>query len=754
MVERWRLSVGGQVQGVGFRPFVYRLAVELRLAGWVINAANGALIEAEGERADLERFISRLCAELPPHARIDSLDRQLVPPQHDRRAFAIRQSADDGAITALMLPDLAVCPDCLREMRDLADRRYRYPFINCTRCGPRCSIIEALPYDRPKTTMRAFAMCAACRAEYENPLDRRFHAQPTACPACGPQLALWDAAGQVLARRDDALRMAEDALRRGMIVALKGLGGFQLLVDARDQAAVKRLRARKGRPDKPLAVMFPTLDDLERACVVSEAERALLLSPAAPILLLRQKPNDLAPSVAPRLPHLGAFLPYTPLHHLLLGDLGFPIVATSGNRSGEPICIDEHEALRALGGIADIFLVHDRPIARPVDDSVAVVAAGGAVMIRRARGYAPEPVALASADRLIAVGAQQKNTVAFAHQGRVFISQHLGEMDSAAGSALCRRTIAEWTRLYDLRPEQMVCDLHPDYRTTRLAEESGLPVLHVQHHAAHVLAVMAEHGLSAPALGAAWDGTGYGADGTIWGGEWLRVTEKAVTRFAHLRPFPLPGGEKAAREPRRCALGALYAIYGRDLPHQQLDFTASERDLLLSALEKQINAPLTSSIGRLFDAAAALLGLIQRCTFEGQAAVLLEAAADGIETEDQYPFQVTPVTNSDGTTRYMIEWREMIAALGEEADVGMAAAKFHNTLIAVLVDLAQRANERAVILSGGCFQNRRLLEGAVRALRAAGFAPFWAQRIPPNDGGIALGQIAAAVRERGRMSCV
>lgn len=754
MVERWRLSVGGQVQGVGFRPFVYRLAVELGLVGWVINAANGAVIEAQGERAGLERFISRLCAELPPHALIDRLDRQIVPPQSDRRAFAIRESDGGGAITARILPDLAVCPECLREMRDPADRRYRYPFINCTHCGSRYSIIEALPYDRPKTTMRAFTMCAACRDEYENPLDRRFHAQPIACPDCGPQLALWDASGQVVARRDDALRMAEDALRQGMIVAVKGLGGFQLLVDARDQAAVERLRDRKRRPDKPLAVMFPTLTEIERACVVSEAERDLLLSSAAPIVLLRQKPNALAPSIAPGLPYLGAFLPYTPLHHLLLDDLGFPVVATSGNCSGEPICIDEHEALSALKGIVDIFLVHDRPIARPVDDSVAMVAAGGVVMLRRARGYAPEPVALAGADGLIAVGAQQKNTVALAHRGNVFISQHLGEMDSAAGSALCKRTIAEWTRLYDLRPDQVVCDLHPDYRTTRIAEESGLPVLHVGHHAAHVLAVMAEHGLSAPALGAAWDGMGYGTDGTIWGGEWLRVTENSVTRFAHLRPFPLPGGDKAAREPRRCALGALYAIYGRDFPHQQLDFTAPERDLLLNAMEKNINAPLTSSMGRLFDAAAALLGLIQRCTFEGQAAMLLEAAADGVETEELYPFQVTPVTNPDGTTRYIIEWKDVIAALCKESDVGLAAAKFHNTLISMLTVIAQRAGERAVILSGGCCQNRRLLESAVKRLCAAGFTPYWASRIPPNDGGIALGQIAAAVREREHVPCV
>jgi hydrogenase maturation protein HypF len=754
MVERWRLSVSGQVQGVGFRPFVYRLAVELGLVGWVINAANGAVIEAQGEIAQLERFISRLCAELPPHALIDRLDRQIVPPQADNLAFAIRKSDGGGAITARMLPDLAVCPECLREMRDPTDRRYRYPFINCTHCGARYSIIEALPYDRPYTTMRKFPMCAACRAEYDNPLDRRFHAQPIACPDCGPQLALWDSAGQVLARRDDALRMAEDALRQGRIVALKGLGGFQLLVDARDNAAVKRLRDRKCRPDKPLAVMFPTLSDLERACAVSDSERDLLLSSAAPIVLLRQKPNIIAPSVAPGMPYLGAFLPYTPLHHLLLDDLGFPVVATSGNRSSEPICIDEDEALSTLGEIADVLLVHDRPIARPVDDSVAMVAVGGVVMLRRARGYAPEPVELAGADGMIAFGAQQKNTVAFAHRGRVFLSQHLGEMEGAASSALCQRTIAEWKRLYDLHPELAVCDLHPDYRTTRLAEASGLPLLHVQHHAAHVLAVMAEHGLGAPALGIAWDGTGYGADGTIWGGEWLHVTDHAVTRFAHLRPFPLPGGDKAAREPRRCALGALYAMYGCNLPLERLDFTASERDLLLSALERGINAPLTSSMGRLFDAAAAILGIIQRCSFEGQAAMMLEAAADGVETEERYPFQVTPVTNPDGTTRYMIEWNEVIAALCEESDVGLAAAKFHNTLISMLTVIAQRAGERSVILSGGCFQNRRLLEGAVKALRAAGFEPFWASRVPPNDGGIALGQIAAAVRERKVAPCV
>ncbi len=467
------------------------------------------------------------------------------------------------------MPDLALCPDCLRELLDPHDRRYRYPFINCTHCGPRYSIIHDLPYDRAATTMRDFVMCPDCRAEYENPLDRRFHAQPVACPNCGPQVALWDRSGAILSSRDEALLAAAEALRRGQIVAVKGLGGFHLLVDARDDQAVERLRDRKQRYEKPLAVMFPALEPVEAACRVSDAEREVLTSSAAPIVLLRQKANNgIAPSVAPGNPYLGVMLPYTPLHVLLLMEVDFPLVATSGNLSGEPICTDEGEALARLGGIADLFLVHDRPIARPVDNSVVLVVRDGdeesTVILRRARGYAPQPITLPGADGVIAVGAQQKNAVAVAHADRVFLSQHVGDLDHAAAFATFTRTLADLQKMYELQPSIVACDLHPDYAATRYAEQSGLEVVPVQHHYAHVLSAMAEHGLDAPALGIAWDGTGYGTDGTIWGGEFLRITPEGFERVGHLATFPLQGGDLAAREPRRSALGVLYAAFGRD----------------------------------------------------------------------------------------------------------------------------------------------------------------------------------------------
>ncbi len=457
------------MQGVGFRPFVYRLASELKLTGWVINSAQGALIEAEAEATALDAFVARLHSELPPHARIERLEIEILPPQGATQ-FEIRHSEGGGAKTALILPDLALCPDCQRELLDPHDRRYRYPFINCTHCGPRYSIIHDLPYDRAATTMRDFIMCPDCRAEYENPLDRRFHAQPVACPNCGPQIALWDRAGVVLSVRDEALLATAEALRRGQIVAVKGLGGFHLLVDARDDQAVERLRLRKQRYEKPLAVMFPSLESAEAVCFVSSSERDVMTSSAAPIVLLRQKENnEIAPSVAPGNPYLGVMLPYTPLHILLLMELGFPVVATSGNLSGEPICTDEREALARLGGIADLFLVHDRPIARPVDDSVVMVVAcdptaDSLVILRRARGYAPQPVTLAGADDVCAVGAQQKNAVAVAHADRVFLSQHVGDLDHAAALATFARTLADLQKMYDLQPSTVACDLHPGLR--------------------------------------------------------------------------------------------------------------------------------------------------------------------------------------------------------------------------------------------------------------------------------------------------
>ncbi len=746
--ERRRIIVQGVVQGVGFRPFVYGLAAALGLTGWVVNSPQGVLIEVEAASDILEVFAARLHNELPPNAAIDHFDSQPIAP-HGDSTFEIRRSNLQGAKTALILPDLATCPDCLHEIFDPANRRYRYPFTNCTHCGPRFSIIQALPYDRASTTMRGFVMCADCRAEYENPLNRRFHAQPNACHRCGPQLTLWNRHGRTLYQRDTALLAAVQALRDGNIVALKGLGGFQLLVDAYNENAVQRLRERKGRYEKPFAVMMPTLMQVEQICDVSPTEAQFLTSSAAPIVLLRTHSDQIAPSITPENPYLGMMLPYTPLHHLLMAEFVNPLVATSGNRSGEPILIDNDQALAGLSTIADVFLVHDRPIARHVDDSVLYIFEEKPVMLRRARGYAPSPVHVDEVNvEIMAVGAQQKNTLAVAHHGNVFLSQHMGDMDNVAVLDAFTRTLSDFQSLYDLHPAAIACDLHPDYTTTRFAEQSGLPLIRVQHHYAHVLSCMAEHHLKGPVLGVAWDGTGYGLDGTIWGSEFLHINSEGFERVAHLAPFPLPGGESAAREPRRCALGLLYALYGDDLPRDRLDFTPRELDLLMTALHRQINTPLTSSMGRLFDAVAALIGLRQRCSFEGQAAMALEFSQDGLKSDECYPFTVTPVTRDDGHIERIIELKTMIAALLRETNSAVIAAKFHNTLAAMIVKIAQHTGESNVVLSGGCFQNLALLEKTIRNLRQAGFTPFWQQNIPSNDGGLALGQIMAALKDQ------
>ena len=755
--ERRRLLVEGAVQGVGFRPFIYRLATEIGIQGWVSNSAQGVLIEAEAPRARLDTFLEQIEVQKPPHSSVQRIVVEAIPAAGISRevAFEIRASCTAGNRTTIILPDLATCPDCLHEIFDLTNRRYHYPFTNCTHCGPRYSIIEGLPYDRPNTTMRAFVMCPQCLAEYENPLDRRFHAQPNACPNCGPQLSLWDATGQKAAARNEALLVAAEAIRGGAVVALKGLGGFQLLANAHDPDAVRRLRERKQRPDKPFAVMAPTIDQAKTICEISEEEEKLLVSSEAPIVLLRrQGHNLLCAEIAPDNPNIGVMLPYTPLHHLLMAELGFPIVATSGNLSGEPICSDEQEALTRLNGIADMYLVHNRPIARPVDDSVARVMAGSECILRRARGYAPLPVELSDAlPVMIATGAHLKNTVAVSVGKQVFVSQHIGDLENLEAVLTFQHALKDLQGLYEHSPELVACDLHPDYRSTQLAQDLaqqfGKPLIRVQHHYAHILSCMAEHQLSPPVLGIAWDGTGYGTDGTIWGGEFLSISKDSFERCVHLRPFRLPGGEQAIREPRRAALGLLFELYGENLPDvPQLGFSPSELSILNWALARKINAPLTSSMGRLFDAASALIGLRLRSSFEGQAAMDLEFACDGINTDRCYPIDMANVTTTEAPRGRMLDWSPVIEGilsdLANGVNAGEIAATFHNSLLEMIIGVAMRQQIEQVVLSGGCFQNRRLLEGSVRRLQDAGFRPFWSQKIPSNDGGIALGQIAAA----------
>jgi hydrogenase maturation protein HypF len=748
-----RVTIRGAVQGVGFRPFVYRLAREMGLPGWVINASTGVVVEVEGPQATLVRFAARLEQEKPAIAIVQSLEAVYLDPV-GFATFEIRESKG-GEKRVLVMPDLATCPACVADIFDRDNRRYRYPFTNCTNCGPRFSILSALPYDRSATTMRDFQMCEACRREYGDPADRRFHAQPNACPACGPRLALWNGDGSQIETADGALLAAADAVRSGRIVAVKGLGGFHLMVDARNETAVRRLRERKHREEKPLALMAACYEQALQLCHASEIEQRLLRSPECPIVILRRRatsggeagqgPDSLAPSVAPGNPTLGVMLPYTPLHHLLLAELGFPVVATSGNLSDEPICTDEHEALTRLAGLADLFLVHNRPILRHVDDSIVREVCGRELVLRRARGLAPLPVHVDVAlPASLAVGAHQKNTVAAAVGSDVFISQHIGDLETQASFNAMERVIEAFQGLYGLRPQSVACDLHPDYLSTQHAQRSGLPVVQVQHHIAHALACMAENGISPPALAITWDGSGMGTDGTVWGGEILHVTGDGWRRLAHLRPFLLPGNAKAVREPRRVALALLYEIFGDAafevdaVPIRA--FSTAELATLRLVLQRRINAPVTTSAGRLFDAFASLLDLRQVASFEGQAAMELEFAL-AHETEDNsYPYAIR-----DDAEGHVLDWEPMVRSLLSEPPRSKAAAsaRFHNTLVDMAVAVAKRAGEERVLLSGGCFQNRYLTERMVSRLRREGLRPYWHQRVPPNDGGISLGQIVA-----------
>ncbi len=752
---RLKLAIRGAVQGVGFRPFVHRLATELDVAGWVSNSPQGVSVEAEAPRPGLELFLQRLEREKPASSVIRRLEATWLPLAGYRR-FEIRESEQAGEKTTLVLPDLATCPDCRREMFDPGNRRFLYPFINCTHCGPRFSIIESLPYDRANTSMKQFVLCPACQAEYDNPLDRRFHAQPNACPVCGPQLELWDVAGNILFPGNDALTAAGHMIRSGKIVAVKGLGGFHLIVDARNASAVHRLRERKHREEKPFALMFPSLANLAIACEVSPAEERLLVSPESPIVLVkRRSPRGrwIADAVAPGNPEFGVLLPSNPLHLLLMAGLGFPVVATSGNRSDEPICTDELEAVARLRGIADAFLVHNRPIIRQVDDSIARVVLGREMMVRRARGYAPMPVELSpsepAAAKVLAVGAHLKNTIALAVGPEVFLSQHIGDLETEQAQDAFSRVIRDFQKLYEAKPAVIAADLHPDYRSTRsTAKLEAERHFGVQHHLAHVLSCVAENQVELPVLGVAWDGTGLGTDGTVWGGEFFQVSKTGANRVASLRPFRLPGGDQAAREPWRAAMGLLYEAQGeaafemRHLPPLQ---TASqpEVEVLKSMLQRRVNSPLTSSMGRLFDAVASLAGLRQKLAFEGQAAMELESALESGFSESTYELLLKSHQNM-----MLLDWAPMLAGLLADVQAGVSAgdisAKFHRALAEVIVKVAKQVGEPRVALSGGCFQNRHLLEQTVVRLREENFLPYWHRQVPTNDGGIALGQIYAA----------
>ena len=755
---RVRIRVRGAVQGVGFRPFVYRRALALELSGWVRNSAVGVVVEAEGEREGVARLIAEIRDRPPAHAVVAGVGvRRLAA--RGGAGFEIRASRGGGARSAGMLPDLATCEHCLGELFDPTDRRYRYPFINCTQCGPRYSILAGLPYDRVRTAMRGFALCARCLAEYRDPASRRFHAEPTACPDCGPQLAFREAGGRIAAAGDAALRRAVAALRDGAVIAVKGIGGFHLFVDARDSGALTRLRAGKGRARKPFAVLFPDLAAVRRHCRLDAAAEVLLTGPARPIVLLPADGSGLAPEVAPDGGRMGAMLPYAPVHHLLLAELGFPLVATSANRGGEPIATTGDEVLEHLTGCCDGVLDHDRPILRPIDDSVAQLVDGRPQLLRSARGFAPAAVPVAGMrPGILAFGGHLKCAVALSGMQEVTLGQHLGDAETAAGIRAQAAARADLIELRNTCPVSAACDLHPDYAASRAAVASGLPVVAVQHHVAHVAACLAEHGRRPPALGVAWDGSGYGPDGTVWGGEFLRLTAAGWRRVAHLRGFPLPGGSAAVREPRRAALGLLYAAFGpAALQWRELApvaaFRSAEREVLAAAMARGLNTPITTSAGRLFDAWAALCGLVQRASYEGQAAALLEQSAGG--KARGAPFVLR---EGVGDESWELDWQPalegLLAGLRAGMPVPALAAALHLGLAEAIVAVAMRVGEPQVVLSGGCFQNVRLSELAIAALRDAGFEPLWHARVPPNDGGIALGQAVWAHWQRRGSTCV
>ncbi|MEN8208834.1 MAG: carbamoyltransferase HypF [Candidatus Fermentibacteria bacterium] len=749
-MQRLRLEISGAVQGVGFRPFVYRLAHRFDLAGWVSNTSKGVVIEVEGTRENLAAFTEAVQEEKPAVSIVqDILSEYLIAVGYN--GFEIRASTG-GKREAFVLPDLATCMDCTAEILDPENRRYRYPFTNCTNCGPRYSIINSIPYDRPSTTMSGFRMCSKCRTEYEDPLDRRFHAQPNACPQCGPHLELWDSSGTVLDRRDDALLRAASEVLAGNILAVKGLGGFHLITLAGSDAAVRRLRSRKGREMKPFALMFPSISHISELCMVSPEETKSLQSPRSPIVLLQKRddPNSrmrISELVSPSNPEYGVMLPYTPLHILLMMEIGEPVIATSGNLSDEPICTDEIEALHRLKDIVDKFLVHDRPIARHVDDSIVRIFREKEMVLRRARGYAPLPLSKhEESESVLAAGAHLKNTLALSIGKNIFTSQHIGDLETLQAVAAFDKVWNSTEALYNTHPDIIACDMHPDYISSVRARESQIRVVPVQHHIAHVFSCMLDNGIRPPLLGAAWDGTGYGTDDTIWGGEFFHITGGTVSRIAHLRRFPLPGGDKAVKEPRRSALGLLSELFDDPLPYLPPGtFSPEESDIMKKMISSKLNSPLTSSAGRLFDAVASILDLHQIMEFEGQAAMALEYAIGERETDESYPVEILEPAGAP----MVIDWAPLIEGIiidaSEGIDTGSISAKFHNSLAESIAVVAERTGEKKVALSGGCFQNVYLLKRVVDILEKSGFEPFIHRGLPPNDGGIAPGQALAAV---------
>jgi hydrogenase maturation protein HypF len=760
-IARLRVKVRGVVQGVGFRPFVYRLAHRYKLNGWVRNTSGNVTIEIEGQEANINQFLASLKSEAPPVARIQDIATETIAVKGDA-GFSILESRAKAGEYQSISGDIATCTECLKEIFNPDNRRYLYPFTNCTNCGPRFTIIRDIPYDRPLTTMHRFIMCPDCQAEYDDPLNRRFHAQPNACPKCGPSLQLTDKEGNAIACRDILKRTAE-LIGKGNIVAVKGMGGFQLACDATSHGTVARLRQRKRRPGKPFALMMSSLEEIRKHCLISPIEEELLLSAQSPIVLLRWRRDisNIAESVAEKNKYLGVMLPSTPLHHILLRYAAIPLVMTSGNISEEPICKDNDEAIRRLKGIADYFVLHNRDIYSRYDDGVYLVEKGEVQALRRARGHAPSPIALPfQSKQILACGAEEKNTFCLTRDRYAFLSQHIGDMDNEETLEHYQDTIGLYQRLFRVQPEVIAHDTHPEYHATRyalkIAEDEGLPTVAIQHHHAHIVSCMVENGVQAPVIGVAFDGTGYGSDGNIWGGEFLVCDAKGFERLAHLEYVPMPGGDAAIHKPYRMALGYLFTLLGEETPLESLPIISrvptEEIRIIKKQLEQGLNSPLTSSAGRLFDAVSALAGVRGEIEFEAQAAIELEMLApDDISHFDAYPFTIEP-----GNGMLLIRLRELIAAIVGDAAGSVPAAtisgRFHQTVADIITGTCHIISEgigvKSVALSGGVFQNRLLLNLAIDGLQKGGFKVYSHRVVPTNDGGIALGQAVIAHSSR------
>ncbi len=750
-----KLYINGIVQGVGFRPFVFQLAARYGLAGEVANTSSGVRIHVEGTVDNIAAFCREIAAAPPPLAVITDI-RAVDAPSAGHTAFTIVPSTERAAARTLISPDMAVCGDCLRELFDPGDRRYRYPFINCTNCGPRYTIIEDIPYDRPKTSMAAFVMCPECLAEYEDPASRRFHAQPNACPVCGPRVTLLDSAGTDVAA-DDPISCAAALLAAGKILAVKGLGGFHLAVDAGNATAVARLRARKRREEKPFALMTPDLGAVRRIARIRPEEEPVITSPRRPIVLLEKRGTQtIAPAVAPQNRYFGVMLPYTPLHYLLFdtGTASFTaLVMTSGNISDAPIAIDNREAVEHLSGIADFFLVHDRDIYLRSDDAIVRHAAGRLRFIRRSRGFAPTPIFLHRAvPPILACGAGLKNTICLTRDSHAFMSQHIGDVETLETYRFFDLTVRHLEHILDITPEIIAHDVHPDYLSTRYALMREAPAkVAVQHHHAHIAACMAENRLEGPVIGLAFDGTGYGTDGAVWGGEVLIAGYRSFERAAHLAYTPMPGGDAAVREPWRMALAYLAGAFGDTLRQLKLPMLLklekTRMNTVLAMVQKGVNTPPTSSLGRLFDGVAALLDIRYTTSFEGQAAMALETAAD--PAEEGY-YDTTWSDDADG--RRIIRIAPIVRGVVEDRLAGVSAAvisrKFHNAVVRLFTVLCAEIRRdtglSTVAMSGGAFQNAILLKELTRTLTREGFTVWGHTRVPTNDGGLALGQAMVA----------